>query len=68
MLSRAYNCPACPLHLCVVSSEGIFYRMLPGSILPCDEYGIDGLSLTWALEVLFVPVCEITGSGSVEGT
>lgn len=58
---------------CVISSEGIIrslnsfqVRMPSGSIVICDEYGIDGL--TWVLEVFFVPVCEYTGSGFVEGT
>lgn len=41
-------------------------KMPSGSIVTCDEYGIDGLS--WVLKVLSVPVCEDTGSVSVNGT
>lgn len=40
--------------------------MPSGSIVTCDEYGIDGL--TWVLEVFFMPLREVPGSGSVEGT
>lgn len=40
--------------------------MPSGSIVTCDEYGIDGL--TWTLELFFVPVCEDTGSGSTKVT